>query len=199
MNRLLQLLMLSMKASRGPSCGFMDVGRLGLRVWPTDLDVLGHMNNGIYFSIMDLGRVDLMLRSGMHAMLAPHGIYPVAGQESMTFRKSLKPFQKYVLETRIAGFDERSAYMDQRFVVDGEIYAQGVIRARFLRKSGGTVMMDELLGVLGIEPGTIDGSMPDWIVDWADASRLPSTRAPAPSLWPDLPDLDRVIAPSAQE
>lgn len=186
MNRFLQLLLLSIKASRGASCGLLDVGRLNLWVRPTDLDALGHMNNGIYFSIMDLGRVDLMIRSGMANALKPHGVYPVAAQESMTFRKSLSPFQKYVLETRVAGFDERGAYMEQRFVVDGEIYAQAFVRARFIRKSGGTVMMAELLDMLGVEPGTAIPVVPEWAVQWAEATRLPSTRSDAPSVWKEV-------------
>lgn len=186
MNRFLQLLLLSIRASRGASCGLLDVGRLNLWVRPTDLDALGHMNNGIYFSIMDLGRVDLVIRSGMAEALKPHGVYAVAAQESMTFRKSLNPFQKYVLETRLAGLDERGAYMDQRFVVDGDIYAQAMVRARFLRKSGGTVSMDELQQMLGVEPGSLNLDVPQWALDWADASRLPSTRKPAPSLWPEV-------------
>ena len=35
------------------------------RVWPTDLDVSLHMNNGRYLTLMDLGRLDLMLRTGV--------------------------------------------------------------------------------------------------------------------------------------
>ena len=36
-----------------------------LRVWPWDLDILGHMNNGRYLQIMDVARVDWMKRSGI--------------------------------------------------------------------------------------------------------------------------------------
>jgi hypothetical protein len=40
------------------------------RCWFTDLDILRHMNNGKYFSIMDLARVDLMIRAGLYKKLA---------------------------------------------------------------------------------------------------------------------------------
>ena len=33
-----------------------------MRVLPNDLDLLWHMNNGRYLSLMDQGRVDLMVR-----------------------------------------------------------------------------------------------------------------------------------------
>ena len=48
------------RARRGERLDTWDVGRIRLRVLPTDLDVLGHMNNGVYLSIFDLGRFDLL-------------------------------------------------------------------------------------------------------------------------------------------
>lgn len=40
---------------------------LGMRVWPGDLDISLHMNNGRYLTIMDLGRLRFCfaVRSGM--------------------------------------------------------------------------------------------------------------------------------------
>src|SRR6187402_4009987 len=101
---LLQLLLIR----RRSKLDVHDVGRMRLRVLPTDLDVLGHMNNGVYFSIMDLGRMDLMIRAGSWAKLKQHGFYPVASNETITFRKSLQPWQRFTLETRIVGYDDKA-------------------------------------------------------------------------------------------
>ena len=58
-------LMLTFLISRSRTpCGLMDTCVTPFRVLPTDLDLLGHVNNGVYFQLMDLGRVDFMLRSG---------------------------------------------------------------------------------------------------------------------------------------
>ena len=38
---------------------------LGFLVWPNDLDVNVHMNNGRFLSIMDLGRFDLSFRTDL--------------------------------------------------------------------------------------------------------------------------------------
>jgi len=57
----------------GPRLDPHEVGRLTFRVLPTDLDVLGHMNNGVYLSIMDLGRMDLLQRSGVWSRLLGAG------------------------------------------------------------------------------------------------------------------------------
>ncbi len=56
---------------------FTDVSRLEMRVLPTDIDLAGHMNNGFYLSVMDLGRFDLLIRSGVWPKLRRAGFAPV--------------------------------------------------------------------------------------------------------------------------
>lgn len=160
----------------------LDVGTIALRVVPTDLDVLGHMNNGVYFSLMDLGRMDLMIRSGVWERMRAKGYYPVMANETMTFRKSLQPWQRFELQTRIAGVDSKAVYAEQRFVVDGEIYTQAMTRARFLKKSGGTVTLAELSELIGFDVSTVPA--PEWVHGWASNVALPTTREQAPSEWP---------------
>lgn len=158
------------------------VSRLRLRVLPTDLDILKHVNNGVYFSLFDLGRFDLLMRSGMWSTFAERGWYPVVAAETITFRKSLTLWQRFTVETRILGFDEKAFYLEHRAVVKGEVYTRAFIRARFLKKSGGTVGVDELLEAIGHDPAR-DLSVPDWLVQWGQDAALPSTRQSAPSLW----------------
>ena len=84
------------------------------------------------------------------------------------------------------GYDEKAIYVEQRFVRPGpdgtpEIYAQGFIRARFLRKGGGTVPVSELIEVFGTPPA--DDELPEWIERWGADVALPATRAAAPSVW----------------
>lgn len=158
-----------------------DVGRMDFRVVPTDIDVLGHMNNGVYFSIMDLGRIDLMIRAGAWKALRAKGWYPVMANETMSFRKSLDLWKKYTLETRLVGYDGKAVYVEQRFVVDGEIYASAMTRARFLKSTGGTVPVAELAQLLGADAATHEP--PAWVSAWAAQVALPTTREPAPSTW----------------
>jgi acyl-CoA thioesterase FadM len=139
------------------------------------------MNNGVYFSIMDLGRMDLMVRSGAWAPLRAKGYYPVMANETISFRKSLQPWQRYELESRIVGVDAKAVYVEQRFVVDGEIYAQAMTRGRFLKKSGGTVSVAELAEVIGADVTEL--TPPAWVSEWASDVALPTTREDAPSRW----------------
>src|ERR1019366_2191739 len=163
-NMLLRTLLMMITSRRKPTQDFRDVGRVTMRVLPHDLDLLGHVNNGIYLSLMDLGRMDLMIRSGRWQQLNALGWYPVAASVSVTYRRSLRLWEKYTLETKVLGFDDKAMYVEQRFVRDDEVCVVGVMRARFLKKSGGTVTVAEMGALAEIDPATMP--IPKWIAAW---------------------------------
>ena len=126
----------------------MSVGRVRLRTMPTDLDLLGHMNNGRYASLFDLGRFDLLIRTGIWDLLTRTAGTPSSRARPITFRKSLELWQRFTVESRLLAHDDRSVYMMHRAVVVGEVYAEMIVRARFLRRSGGIVPHEELFEAL---------------------------------------------------
>ncbi|EAR26230.1 hypothetical protein A20C1_10124 [marine actinobacterium PHSC20C1] len=181
MNLIFRTILHRILSTRRSALGIRDVGSMSFRVLPTDIDVLRHMNNGVYFSLMDIGRMDLLIRAGGWQKLSAKGYYPVMANETISFRKSLDLWKKYDLETRVVGYDEKAVFVEQRFVVDGQIYAQAMTRARFLKRTGGTVSVAELLETIGWDsPAPV---MPDWVQEWADHVALPVSRAEAPSTW----------------
>jgi acyl-CoA thioesterase FadM len=179
---LLRTLLMMITSRRKPRKDFRDVGRITMHVMPNDLDLLRHVNNGIYLSLMDLGRMDLMIRTGKWQELGRRGWYPVGAAVTVTFRRSLRLWQKYTLETRVIGFDQKAMYVEQRFVRDNEVYVNAIMRARFLKKSGGTVTVAELGELAGIDPTTMP--IPEWMATWAKDTALPPAKASFPSDWP---------------
>jgi len=105
------------------------------RCLPTDLDLLFHMNNAKYFSLMDLARVDLMKRSGLLKVFSRNQWYPVVIAETAQFKKSIALFQSFDIETKILGWDEKAVLLEQTFVSGKTIHCQAVVRALFLRKA----------------------------------------------------------------
>ena len=93
-----------------------DVSQLGYRVLPNDLDVNLHMNNGRYLTLMDLGRLDLILRSGLWRFIVKNRLMPVMSSAVIRYRRELGPFQPYVLESRIVHWSERRFVMEQKFI-----------------------------------------------------------------------------------
>lgn len=166
----LYLRMLARAIKRGGPVSALDTVVTSFRVMPSDLDVLMHMNNGKYLTLMDLGRMDLMHRSGLWDKISAKGWYPVVAGQMITYRKSLKLGQKFDLHTHILGFDDRWAYVEQTFKVGDVVYAHAIVRARFLKKSGGSVEHDELEGVLGSD--LFARTVPAWIGEWTENSKL---------------------------
>ena len=100
MNLIFRTILQLIRSRRRPALAITDVGRAPFRTLLTDIDVLGHMNNGVYLSIMDLGRMDLMIREGFWAKLRAAKMYPVMVSETITFRKSLSLWQRFTAKTK---------------------------------------------------------------------------------------------------
>ena len=164
MNLYFRLFYLWLSRKFRSSLGYFDVCRTGFRVWPTDLDVFLHMNNGRYFVLMDLGRTDLMIRSKMLPEFKRRGWYPVVVAANMQFYRSLEPFQKFFIETRLIGWDDKAVIMEQRFVRGSEVVALGLVRGRFLSKQGGAVSPAEVAHAFG-QPGA-SPQMPLYAQAW---------------------------------
>ncbi len=135
MNKLLRTMWAMIRSRRRPKLNILETATLDLRVRLTDIDILRHMNNGVYLSIADLGRMDLLVRSGVWAVFQERGWYPVVANATISYRKSLDLGARYQLQTRMVGIDERSVFMEQRFVVGGDIHARLFFRGRFLKRS----------------------------------------------------------------
>lgn len=177
MNLYWRLFLLRLRLLRAREVGIWDTVRTPFRVVPTDLDLLFHMNNGKYLTLMDLGRMDLMLRSGLWGEATKRGWYPVVAGQTITYRKSLNPFQRFDLLTKVLGVDDRWIYLDQTFVVGDTVHAHAVVRARFLKKGGGSVEHAEIEEVIGAFPGHL--KLPDWLRAWTDSTKIASSTVDA--------------------
>ncbi len=126
----------------------LDESIVEFRVWPNDLDVNLHMNNGRYLALMDLGRLDLIFRMGMLKHMIRRRWRPVAASATIRFRRSLRPFRKFRIRTRLVCWDERWIFFEQCFESKGRLVARGLVRA-LLRGGSGNVPTAEILDVMG--------------------------------------------------
>ena len=62
---LLVMLTARRRLRRSGRHGPAEIGRIRVTTLPTDIDLLRHMNNGRYLSLFDLGRWDLLVRTGL--------------------------------------------------------------------------------------------------------------------------------------
>lgn len=124
---------------------FNELTEVNLRVLPTDLDILWHVNNGVYFSFMDFGRWDMIFRNGAYDLSMKKGWYSVVAGETIKFRRSLKLWDKFTIQTKIIGFNEKYFFIQQKFLCKGELMATGLVKIRFLKRKGGTVSTREVM------------------------------------------------------
>ena len=169
--RLIAVLLFSRFRSK---VGILDECTTPFRVVPTDLDVLMHMNNGVYLSLQDLARMDYMIRAQALKKISEQGWYPVVASEMIRFRRSLGLFKKFELKTRLISWDDRYLYLEHKFVCQGEVMALGMIRARFLSKKGGAVSPQELMKVLNLDlkAPEFPAHLTEWLAADQDHSKL---------------------------
>jgi acyl-CoA thioesterase FadM len=147
MNLLLRFLKVFISALLRPRLGLLDNSTLSFRVLPTDLDFNLHMNNARYLSFMDLGRTDLLVRAGLLGLVSRERLKPVTGSIDIKFRRSLMPFQRFKLHTRVLCWDEKWLYLEQCLESAKGIHAIATVRGLFVGREGSVpsrILLDHL-------------------------------------------------------
>lgn len=133
-----------------------DASVLPFRVWFHDLDTSLHMNNGRYWTLMDLGRLDLMLRSGLWRAVLRHRWLPVVNAGTIRFRREMRLFRPFRVETTILCWSESWLVMQHRMLMQGRdgteiVAAVALVRAALYdKKARAYVPVARLLGEIGV-------------------------------------------------
>lgn len=136
MNLWFRLIWYALTAWRRPALDPANaVSALEFSVSPLDLDVSFHMNNGRYLTLMDLGRIDFLVRTGLWRAVRRNGWTPIASAIVIRYRRELRPFARFRLESRLVSWAEASVIMEQVFVLTSGPRS-GQVAARALFKGG---------------------------------------------------------------
>jgi acyl-CoA thioesterase FadM len=162
----LRLIKMAAGAPFREKLSWRDESVLSFRVWPNDLDINLHMNNARYLGVMDIGRFDLAIRCGLARLVWRRKLKPVVASAMVRFRRSLAPFERFTLRSRIVGWDEKWIFIEHNIERGGEMYCQAIVKALFLTRSG-AVPTRELLDAVGARVPASE--LPDWIAHWQAA------------------------------
>ncbi|MFD2234200.1 thioesterase family protein [Phaeospirillum tilakii] len=160
---------------RRPKLGLLDESELNFRVWPSDLDFNLHMNNARYLAVMDLGRLDLVVRGGLWRAVLRRRWQAVLAGSVVRFRRQLRPFQPFTLKTRLVGWDERWLYLDHRIEGPDGLACHALMRAAFVGPTG-VVAPAEVVAEAGWN-GT-PPPPPAWAGAWRELDRSLEPAAP---------------------
>lgn len=174
MNLYFRLFLLLFRLIGLPKKGLLEESRVAFRVLPNDCDVNLHMNNGRYLTFMDLGRVHLVTQIGLMPLVFRRRWRAALAAAEVNFIRQLAPFQKFDLVTRIVTWDEKYAYMEQRFERDGVLCAHAFVKGLFLDANGriasSTVVAE--MGYTGPVP-----PMPEELRIWAELGSVKKQNA----------------------
>ncbi len=160
---LLRFLRVVLFALIGRRRGVLDSSVLHFRVWPNDIDLNFHLNDGRYVSIMGLGRADLLTRTGVLRKALKQKWAPVVGGLIIRYRREIRTFARFTLRSRIAAWDQKWIYIEHVIESRGKTcaiaYARGVLRSR-----EGAVPTSELLKLVGWEKPS--PPLPEAVANW---------------------------------
>lgn len=164
MNLYLRLLWLLWRLRGVQRRGLFEESRVTFCVWLNDCDLNLHMNNGRYLTFMDLGRLHLTAQCGLLRETLSRRWMPVLAAAEITYIRSLKPFTRFELVTRLLTWDERYVYLEQRFESGGRVCAHAFVKGVFL-KQGTRVPNADLLRAIGHEDPA--PALPEALRHWA--------------------------------
>lgn len=108
---------------------------LNLRVLPNDVDVT-QVSYDRYLALMDLGRINIVLRAGMLGTLLGRRWMPVVRVAAMRYRYPLGMFQRFRLRSRVIYWDDEWAWTEHVFERNGRTTAIGLTKAMFKSRDG---------------------------------------------------------------
>lgn len=156
-----------------PGKAVSDPSVTKLRVNIFDLDMLAHVNNGIYMQMADLARWDYFSELGLTAKLRQKHWYPVVAATTVKYKRSMNLGEKIIIKTRIIGWDERCVYLEQVFWFGDTLCATVWIAARFLETGGKRIAAPDILALLPDGAGGQVGvhldqpELPEAVASWA--------------------------------
>lgn len=146
-----------------------DESTLPMRVCLVDIDPFMELNNGRHLTMMDFGRFDLAMRSGLLSIVKKKGWGLAVAGASVRYRHRLKLMQKYKLHSQVVGYDDLWFYFHQKTIRNGKIHSAALIRTAVTSKKG-IVKPHNVLKAMGYE--NINPTVPDWVAAWAAADEL---------------------------
>ena len=134
--------------------------KVNLIVLPQDIDPFMELNNGRYVTLLDLGRYSLGARVNMGSFLKRNKWSLTIVGTYNEYRHRLRLFQRFILQTKILGYDEKWFYFFQKVERNGKTHMASVVKFTYTSKKG-LVVPKEVVSAMGIkyEPN----SLPSWI------------------------------------
>ena len=136
--------------------------QIRLMVLPQDLDLFMELNNGRYVTLLDLGRFSYGARVDMGNFLKKNNWSLTIVGTYNEYRHRLRLFQRFILETKIIGYDEDWFYFFQKIQRNGRTHMASVIKFAYTSNQG-LVRPKEVIDAMEINYNP--KKLPEWIIE----------------------------------
>jgi acyl-CoA thioesterase FadM len=147
--------------------GPLDESVVHFTVLPTDCDLNIHLNAGRFVSFMDVARMELIGRTRLLSKMLRRGWRPIMGGAVVRYRRSVLPFQRFSIRSRVVGWDEKWIYVEHVVEKDGAFCAIGHMRT-VIRGKDGNVPPAEVLALMKLGD-LVPPPLPPFVAKWRDA------------------------------
>jgi acyl-CoA thioesterase FadM len=165
----LRLIRVAFGLMGAPRVDLLSTTRVNLRVWPNDLDINFHVNNGRYLAFADIGRLQWFVRTGALGIARKQKAFPVVGDAVAKFRRDLKVFQSFEIYTRLLGWDEKWGFIEHRFVRNDRVIGVVAIRGVFKGPDG---PIDPGVLLAGLAHAIPSPPLPEWTTRFQQSGEL---------------------------
>jgi acyl-CoA thioesterase FadM len=126
--RWLRLLLALVFAKFRPKLAVTGTSLVRFSVWLTDIDA-SIMNHAAMMTVMEAGRIDLMVRSGFFNLARKEKWYFPTSAISVQFYRPLKTFQKALLSTQVVQVSSSAIYLEQKITRGEKLIAKCIVKA----------------------------------------------------------------------
>ncbi|ABI73692.1 thioesterase family protein [Shewanella frigidimarina] len=155
------------------SIGFLGTSRIDYRALPLDCDINMHLTNSRYPAFMDLARTYLIAEMGLMKQFLKNKWLPIVNAAEFTYIRDIKPFEKFTIETKIVGWDEKYFYIEHRMLTARGLHCIAHVRGVFVCR-GKQVPIETLIAAAGYTGDTPE--IPAEVVKWKQFLQLKKER-----------------------
>ena len=135
------------------------ISRISRRVRLGEIDTNLHMNQAVYAAVMELGRVDLAIRSGAWARWRARQAWPVVAEQRIVYRRELRLGAAYAVDSRAVAVEGRLLVLESHLVVGAQVHARGEVKLIFVGRGGvlAPAEVEALCGEFVAAPLAVEG------------------------------------------
>jgi len=168
MNIWLRILMTFVRSFFQPKIAPTDVLQTDMIVGPTEAD-LKYVSNARYLLFMEVGRLEMMLRTGIFKSARKKNWLPLVVAQTVRYERPLKRFERFTLKSHLAAWDDKWFFIEHKIERNGKVMVFALAKCCF-RGPGGVVSPAEAFAELGAT--TSPTQLPAYVMRWEESESM---------------------------